>query len=248
MEENGNSVSVIMKKDIKSTKKSPHTGHRQRVIKKFMEHGLDSFAEHEVLELILFFAIPRADTNAIAHRIIDEFGSLQNVFDASAEDLTQIEGVGNNCATLISLFRAVSEYKNKLYKKNIVLPDVADYGVFCKEYFADHVDESAIMLAFDSYHRLKKVAVISTGTFKETALYAEKIMKIALTLRAPIVVIAHNHPGGKLTPSTADKILTKRLQELLQAVHIKLEDHIICNETDFTSMFERGFLDDQGGI
>lgn len=236
---NDNNINKNKKKSVKS----PHAGHRQRVIKKFMEHGLDSFAEHEVLELILFFAIPRADTNALAHRLVDEFGSIQNVLDASCEDLIEIKGIGNNAATLISLFRSVSEYKNKLFKKNVVLHDSSDYGAYCLDYFADHVDESAIILALDSNHRLKKVSVISTGTFSETAFYAEKIMKTALTVRAPLIVIAHNHPGGKLTPSTADKILTRQLYDLMDAVHIKLVDHIICNEKHFTSLRECGLFD-----
>lgn len=227
----------------KKSNKTPHAGHRQRIIKKFMDHGLDSFAEHEVLELILFFAIPRADTNPIAHNLIEEFGSLQNVLDASSEDLTEIKGIGNNAATLLSLFRSVSEYKNKLFKKNVVLHDSTDYGSYCLDYFADHVDESAIILALDSNHRLKKVSVISKGTFSETAFYAEKIMKTALTVRAPIVVLAHNHPGGKLSPSTADKILTRQLYDLMDAVHIKLVDHIICNEKHFTSLREGGLFD-----
>ena len=232
------------KKNPIKPKKSLHSGHRKRVIKKYMEHGLDSFAEHEVLELILFFSIPRADTNSLAHEIINEFGSLQNVLNASPEDLAEINGVGEHSATLITLFRAVNEYKNKLFVKKKALYDASDYGIYCMNYFADHIDESAIMLAMDSNHNLKKVSVISKGTFSETAFYADRIMKIALTLRAPIVVIAHNHPEGKLMPSSADKILTLKLHDLLSAVNIRLDDHIICNEKHFTSLRERGIFDE----
>lgn len=226
------------------TKKSPHAGHRQRVIKKYIEHGLDSFDEHEVLELLLFFSVPRRDTNPLAHSLIDEFGSLQNVFNASPEELLLVDGIGNNSATLISLFRAVRQYQNtQLYDKSIKLDEAHKIGMFCVKYFSEHLNESAIMLAMDSRYRLLKVSVISTGTINESAFYPSKIMKTALNLRASMVVIAHNHPGGKLQPSPSDIMLTKELYDLLKGVRIELLDHIICNEHYFTSLSERGFFD-----
>ncbi len=227
-----------------NTRKSLHTGHRKRVIKKYMEHGLDSFAEHEVLEIMLFFSVPRIDTNPLAHRLINEFGSLQNVLSATAEDLKRVEGVGDNTATLISLFRAIREYQNThLFQKSVKFNETAEFGMFCVEYFSAHIEESAIMLALDPRSRLKKVSVISKGTINETYFNVSKIVKDALNLRATGIIIAHNHPDGSLQPSSSDVILTKDLRELLANVHIDLVDHIICNDKYFTSFRERGLFD-----
>ncbi len=229
-----------------SSKKLPHSGHRQRVIKKYLEYGLSSFSEHEVLELILFFSIPRRDTNEIAHKIIDEFGSLENVLEASPEDFVNIEGVGEHSVALLSLFRAVYEYKNtKLYDKRVYFKNTFDIGMFCLKYFSQHNDESAILLAMDANFQLKKVSVISEGTVNQTAFYPAKIMKIALNLRAPLVVIAHNHPNGNVQPSGPDITLTKELNELLLSARIELMDHIICNDQFFTSLRERGYFDEK---
>lgn len=229
----------------KSNNKSPHAGHRQRVISKYLKHGLSSFKEHEVLEMILFFSIPRADTNVLAHRLLEEFGNLENVMEASPEDLLSVEGVGNNTATLIALLRDVWEYKNThLYKKRIYLHNLEDVGRFCQKYFYDHVEEEAIMLALDSNNRLKCVESLSKGTVNETSFQPGRIMKKALLLKCPKIVIAHNHPGGSPAPSTSDKKLTKTLYALLKSANIYLLDHIVCSGNFFTSFRERGFFDE----
>ncbi len=235
------SIEVENKKDIN---KSIHSGHRKRVINKFIEHGLDSFEEHEVLEMLLFFSVPRVDTNPLAHRLIEEFGSLQNVLSAEPQELKLVKGVGDNTAALISLFRNIRKYQNtQLIEKNIRFDATHEIGDFCIKYFSEHIDESAIMLSMDSKRRLKKVSVISNGNANETYFDINKIMKDALNFRAAGVIIAHNHPNGILQPSSSDIILTKEIHDLLMGVHIQLIDHIICNERYFTSFNERGLFD-----
>ncbi len=238
-------------KDKKPVKKPIHTGHRQRIINKFNEHGLDSFAEHEVLELMLFFSIARADTNPIAHNLLEKFGNLQNVLNAAPEDLMEVSGVGANTAALIALFRSVNEYKNtKLYDKQVYLQNSYLYGTFCVKYFSDHVNEESIMLSVDSSMRLKAVTCISKGSSSRTAFDPAKMLKTALTLNAPGVIIAHNHPGGEPQPSASDLALTKKIHDMFAGVNIRLIDHIICNERFFTSMKERGLFEDfsRGGV
>ncbi len=235
------SIKIENKKDIN---KPIHSGHRKRVINKFIEHGLDSFEEHEVLELLLFFSVPRIDTNPLAHRLIEEFGSLQNVLSAEPQELKLVKGVGDNTAALISLFRNIRKYQNtQLIEKNIRFDATHEIGEFCVKYFSEHIDESAIMLSVDSKRRLKKVSVISNGNVNETYFDINKIMKDALNFRAAGVIVAHNHPNGILQPSTSDVILTKEIHDLLTGVHIQLIDHIICNERYFTSFNERGLFD-----
>lgn len=235
------SIKMENKKDIN---KPIHSGHRKRVINKFIEHGLDSFEEHEVLEMLLFFSVPRIDTNPLAHRLIEEFGSLQNVLSAEPQELKLVKGVGDNTAALISLFRNIRKYQNtQLIEKNIRFDATHEIGEFCVKYFSEHIDESAIMLSVDSKRRLKKVSVISNGNVNETYFDINKIMKDALNFRAAGVIVAHNHPNGILQPSSSDVILTKEIHDLLRGVHIQLIDHIICNERYFTSFNERGLFD-----
>ena len=228
----------------KTKRKSHHAGHRQRVIQKYVNHGLDTFSEHEVLEMILYFSIPRRDTNELAHIILNEFGSLENVFNASPEELEKIDGVGKHSAVLLTMFRTVHEYKNtQLYDKRIYFKNIGDIGLFCVKYFSEHVNESSVLLSLDAKCQLKKVTVISKGTVNETAFYPSKIIKSAINTDAAAIVIAHNHPGGTLQPSSADITLTRKLVELCSAVNIELMDHIICNEIFFTSLRERGLLE-----
>lgn len=225
------------------SEKSVHSGHRQRIINKYIEYGLNSFSEHEVLELLLFFSIPRSDTNPLAHKILEEFGSLDNVFNSSADDLLSIDGVGNNTAVLLSLFRAVREYQNThLDAKKVSLNSGSKICRFCLDYFKEHIDEEAIILALDHKFNLKKVSVISQGTSTQTSFYADKILKTALNLRAPVIVLAHNHPGGLPKPSAADKSLTLRLNDILKSLQIELYDHVICNEKEYMSMRECGMI------
>lgn len=226
-----------------SSEKSIHIGHRQRIINKYIEYGLSSFSEHEVLELLLFFSIPRSDTNPLAHKILDEFGSLDNVFNSSADDLLSIDGVGNNTAVLLSLFRAVREYQSThLTHKKLMLNSGNKICRFCLEYFKEHINEEAIILALDNKFCLKKVSVVSSGTSTQTSFYADKILKTALNLRAPVIVLAHNHPGGTPNPSVADKALTLRLCDILGSVQVELYDHVICNEKEYISMRECGMI------
>ncbi len=229
----------------KSVSKSVHSGHRKRVINKYIKYGLDSFEEHEVLEMLLFFSIPRADTNPLAHKLIDEIGSLDNILSATADDLKLVEGIGDNTAALLSLFRAVLEYQNThLIDKRIQFNTTTNIGNFCVKYFSAHLEESMILLAIDSQRYLKKISVISKGNINETYFDCQKIVKETLNARATGVIISHNHPGGSLQPSVNDVSLTKELFYLLKGLHIELVDHIICNDNFFTSFRERGLFDD----
>lgn len=236
-------------------KKSIHTGHRQRVIDKYIKCGIEAFAEHEILELILYYSIPQADTNPIAHRLIDEFGSLENVLNASVDELMLVDGVGRRSATLITLFRTVNAHKEKNLKNSKAFFRFEyQIGEFCKEYFKSHIDEEAILLCMDTSFNIKKIEKISSGTFNETAMYLGRIAQVALNTRAPVVVLSHNHPGGSLQPSPHDMHFTAKLYDLLDSMKITLYDHIICNEYHYTSMAERGMLkvtnniDFEGGI
>lgn len=226
--------------------KNVHHGHRQRIINKFLSYGLDSFSEHEVLELLLFFAIPRRDTNPIAHHLIDEFGSLHNVFKADPEDLQQVEGIGKNAAALIYLYRCLTPYLNTRFQEKVCLSDATTAGQFCCAYFMEHVEESFIVLILDSNRCIKKIEVISRGTENETAFYPRKVLKAVIKHRANAIIIAHNHTGGNVQPSANDIKVTNEIIQLVEGIHVPVRDHVICCGQLFTSFAERGILGEPG--
>lgn len=223
-----------------------HQGHRQRIIDKLLEHGLEPFSEHEVLELLLFYAIPRRDTNALGHALIAEFGSLHNVFKADPSDLQQVDGIGKNAAALIYLFRCLTPYLNARFQEKICLADTTSAGLFCCSYFLEHVEESFIVLILDSNRCIKKIEVISHGTENETAFYPRKVLKAVIKHRANAIIIAHNHPGGNVQPSANDIKVTNEIIQLVEGINVPVRDHFICCGQVFTSFAERGILGEPG--
>lgn len=230
----------------KEKPKNIHQGHRQRVIDKLLSHGLESFSEHEVLELLLFFAIPRRDTNQLGHMLIEEFGSLHNVFKADPDDLQQVDGIGKNAAALIFLFRCLTPYLNRRFQEKICLADTTAAGQFCCQYFMSHAEESFIVLILDSNRCIKKVEVISYGTENETAFYPRKVLKAVIKHRANAIIIAHNHTGGNVQPSANDIKVTNEIIQLVEGIHVPVRDHLICCGQLFTSFAERGILGTSG--
>ncbi len=221
---------------------SIHKGHRSRVKDKFLNHGLESFSEFEVLEYLLFYAIPYKDTNEISHRLIEKFGSLKGVLDAESFDLTEVEGIGEYSAALIVLFRELNKYMNTRYYTNILLEDTHVTGEFCYNYFKNHVEESFIVLSLDDEYRLKCIDVISNGTENETAFYLRKVTKVAVKNRTNIIVLAHNHPSGSPIPSSDDITITEIIQKSLHNIGVLVKDHVICSPKGFGSFSDKGLL------
>lgn len=230
----------------KAKPKNMHQGHRQRVIEKLLSYGLETFHEHEVLELLLFFAIPRRDTNHLAHMLIEEFGSLHNVFKADPDDLQQVDGIGKNAAALIYLFRCLTPYLNRRFQEKIYLSNTTEAGQFCCQFFMEHVEESFIVLILDSNRCIKKVEIISHGTENETAFYPRKVLKAVIKHRANAIIVAHNHTGGNVQPSVNDIKVTNDIIQLVEGIHVPVRDHIICSGQLFTSFAERGILGKPG--
>jgi len=233
------------KRNSKSAIKKPlsiHHGHRARVIKKFLDYGLESFAEHEVLELLLFFTRRQGDTNALAHRLIQEFGGLHNVIKAEPHDLETVDGVGENTATLICFFRSLMAYLSEKSDIHAVINNATAAGIFCCNFFTQHTEETFIVLHMDANNGVRHISVISRGTENETAYYPRKVIKEVIKHRANSVIVAHNHTSNNLQPSAQDVHLTNRISTLLDEIGVPLTDHIICSGRSFTSMQERGLI------
>lgn len=214
-----------------------HVGHRERLRKRFLREGLEQFESHNVLELLLFYSIPRQDTNETAHRLIDTFGSLSAVFDASVEDLVKVEGVGLNTAALIKLIPAVNRrYLEDRVRRGIDVTSSQTCGELLVSKFNGVTVERVLLLCMDNRGRVQHCAVISEGTQSMVDISNRRIVETALRHNASCVILGHNHPNGILVPSQSDVETTRALARLLRSMDIKLYDHIIVADGEYFSM------------
>ncbi len=210
------------------TKENLHSKHRERLRDKFMKVGIDGLQEHEIIELLLFYAIPRKNTNEIAHKLINEYGNLGNIFDAEEENLVKIAGVGESVATMFRLMReCVNKYIND--KNNIANVHLTPLNIntYIKNLFYGHTKEVAYAVLLDSDCSVKKVKKLSSGTVNATPIYPREVVKLAVNERYPYLLLAHNHPNGSAVPSPDDLKITKTIELALNFVEVRLVDHVI---------------------
>lgn len=222
-----------------------HGGHRERLKHRFDQQGLDGFEPHTVLELLLFYALPRVDTNVIAHRLIGRFGSLSKVLEAPKEELVKVKGVGENAATLIKLIPELSRYY--LDEKNnpgIMLDSTTKAGEFVRTKFIGRANEITYLVCLDSKGKVIYSEKIADGTVTTTSVQIRTIVEVITRVNAVSIILAHNHPAGFALPSSADLAITKRIQEALKALGVELLDHIIVGEAaaDYVSLRDSGYL------
>ena len=216
---------------------SSHEGHRKRLKSRFLKSGLDGFEDHNVLELLLFYAIPYKDTNELAHKIINHFGTMERVFDADIKELCQIDGVGENVATLIKLVPQISQYYLRLkQQKRERFKTVDEIAEFLRDQYVFDDREAFSILCLDSQCGFLGYEKMQAGTANLSEVSIVKAIEIAFRYNATCVVIAHNHPSGGLKPSDNDITTTRRICDAFSAVHIDVKDHIIVTKTDYTSM------------
>lgn len=215
-----------------------HSGHRERLRQKFIKEGsLNSFQPHNMLELLLFYAIPRRDTNEIAHRLINQFGSISAVFDASIEELEKVEGIGENSAVLIKLIPQISKayHADKVDEKKTL--DTYDKMIaYLYPYFIGETNEIFVLLCLDNKSYIKNCYVMTEGTLHSAQINKRKIIENVVACKASCVAIAHNHPNGIAVPSRSDVDATITISELLETVDVKLIDHFIFADDNTFSM------------
>ena len=219
---------------------SAHDGHRERLKKRFLEEGLDSFQPHEVLELFLFYCLPRVNTNELGHELITRFGGLQQVLQAPAEELRTVPGIGDNAATFLTLIGQLQRYYDKHSQKDIILNSINDCGAFLEKRFRGRRNETVLMLCLDAKCRLICCREVGEGSVNSAAVPIRRVVQTALGVNATSVVLAHNHPSGLATPSGEDIQTTRRVALALDAVEIILVDHIIVADNDFVSLRQSG--------
>ncbi len=220
-----------------------HGEHRCRVRQRFEESGLDDFTQVQVLELLLFYAIPRRDTNPAAHELIARFGSLAGVLEAPLEELEQVPGVGHNAALLLSMMPQLGRYyMTNRAQVTRILNTVDLYGDYLMPCFFGRKTEVVYLLCLDAKCKPLSCRMVGEGDVNSAAVPIRRIVEMALASNSTMVVLAHNHPSGLAIPSPEDVQTTLRLREALQVVDISLTDHLIIADDDYISMFQSGYL------
>jgi DNA repair protein RadC len=224
-----------------------HEGHRKRVRSRFLSEGLSNFQPHNALELLLFYSVPRRDTNELAHRLMENFGTLSGVLEADFEELLKIEGISENTATLLKLIPELAKYYQlDRQNKKDKLDTYDKIGKFMLPYFLGEKDEAVYLLCLDSKLNCIGCSCLRRGSVNSASINARLLANAALKVNAVSVVLAHNHPGGLAIPSAEDISTTYTLIETLKPLGICLLDHIIVADNDFVSLALSGFVEQNG--
>lgn len=225
-----------MSKDMKKTD-NPHQNHRARIRETFRKAGVEKMPDHNLLELLLFYSIPRKDTNEIAHRLINTFGSLNRVFDAPYEQLLAVEGMGESSALLISMIPGICKrYVDGKSKVKINLAEPEEAQSYIIKLFYGCNTEVFYMLCLDAVGNLINCCKIGEGTAGNVLVDKRAVLETAFRNNADKVIFAHNHPNGIAAPSKDDLTMTSEFVSLLAGVGIRLADHIIVAGSDSISL------------
>lgn len=226
------------------TEKQIHAGHRTRLKDRFLKEGLSSFNDINALELLLFYCIPKQDTNIIAHNLLDRFGSFDKVVDAPVEELMEIKGIGHHCATFLKLISQAHKYyqvsRSKSEKK---LNTLAKYGEYLQKRLDSLTKETLFVLCMDAGCKVLCCEKIGEGGINSANVPVRQIVELALKVHASTVVVAHNHPSGIALPSAEDVQTTIQLGRILRDVDVILLDHIIVAGEDYVSLFQSNLYD-----
>ncbi len=216
---------------------NPHQNHRARIRETFRKAGVEKMPDHNLLELLLFYSIPRKDTNEIAHRLISTFGSLNRVFDASYEQLLAVDGVGESSALLISMIPAICKrYIDGRAKAKINLSEPEQAREYIEKLFFGCNSEAFYMLCLDAVGNLINCCKIGEGTSENVLVDKRAVLETAFRNNADKVIFAHNHPNGIAAPSKNDLEMTGEMSTLLSGVGIRLADHFIVASDESISL------------
>lgn len=220
-----------------------HQGHRARVRQRYLQEGLDSFNEHQIIELLLFYSIPRKNTNEIAHKLIDRFGSLSGVLDAGVKELMKVEGISENSAVFLSMLPNISRiYLKSKWGNRPKLNSSTKAGEYVVDLFTGRSYEVFYVLCLDAQNRLIHAVPVHEGTINEAPIYPRIIIETVLNHKANSVILAHNHPGGSTKPSQADINATEQIAVALDSIQVRLVDHIIAAGDNYVSLAEKNLI------
>ena len=214
-----------------------HQDHRARMHQRVKNSGMDDFADHEVLEYLLYFAIPRRDTTPIAHRLLKKFGSFARVLEASEEELCTVEGVGPATARMLHLLPEISRYYGRSRTSTTrCIRTTEQMGSYLMAKFAWSDYERAMLVSLDSRKRVRAAVWLREGTTDRVSLDIKDVVSAAIKGGTDTVVLSHNHPNGAALPSMEDLEATGNIARALGLVNIHLLDHFILTDTEYFSM------------
>lgn len=204
------------------------SGHRQRLRDKFLERGIDAFGDDEVLELLLTMGTPRTDCKAAARAALARFGSLAAVLDAAPDELRQVKGIGPKNVFAVHFLHGVSRrYLQQSLREKKYLRSSREVAHYLTHAMRDLKREVFMVIFLDAGHAIIDSRIVAEGTITSNTIYPRELVKEALQCNAAALVVAHNHPSGNLSPSDADRRLTKNLYLACALMNINLLDHLL---------------------
>ena len=216
-----------------------HENHRERMRERYLQGGFDSFATHEILEMALYYAIPRGDTNEIAHQLMERFGSLKRMFEASVDELQEVPGVGIKSAILLKMIPELARrYAMEKDEYGEIFDTVSRIGqYFCRKFLgSDH--ELLYMMLLDNRMRMLDCRLISEGSVNSSVASIRRMTELAFQKKASAVVLAHNHPHGVAIPSRNDVEVTDNFNTSLNLMGITLVEHLVVADDRFCTIMK----------
>lgn len=221
-----------------------HSGHRARMKARILAQGLDSLADHEILEVLLYFTLPRVDTNGLAHRLVAHFGSLGNVLGADYEELKRVPGVGEQTAFMLTMLpELLGRVERDRNRDKPIFGATQAFAEYVCRLFAGETTETVFLLCLNANLQLLNTVRLGKGDVGSVQVSVAQVVRTALSHKARVVVLAHNHPGGRIKPSNEDFDLTKRCLRALGEVNVKLLDHFIVCGDKYMSFAEQRYMD-----
>ncbi len=207
--------------------KNIHSGHRQRLKEHFLTSGADGFEKHQLLELLLFYGIPQKDTNPIAHKLINKFGSLRGVFEASVEELCDVEGISSHTATLIKLVPAIWGISAGEIDMSARYDTLNKLGRMLVKRYAGITVETVLLVLLDNSWHIIDIVKLSDGSVNQVGIDTRKLIEITLRKNASMALLAHNHPNGNIIPSTEDFVTTDVVVKAMKSIHVDFLEHLL---------------------
>lgn len=214
-----------------------HDKHRERMRKRYLINGVDTFEDHEVIELALYYIISVKDTNVTAHELMNRFGSISAIFDAPINMLKEVNGIGDRAAIFIKIIADLARlYMDRRFSHKGKIMTFEECCDKIALQFIGRYEELVALMLFDAKGKMLYNGIVSKGTVNAVDLYARKMLNMITTYNAVSVLIAHNHPSGLAFPSNEDIEATAKLLLLLQSMRVRLKDHLIVADGDYLSL------------
>ncbi len=228
------------KKTPKTSDKNIHKDHRSRMREKVYKNGFESLADHEKLEFLLFYSVPRVNTNPTAHLLLDRFGSFAAVLDAPESELLKIDGMGESSVKFLKLLPQVASYyvnssrdTDKRFNK---FKDICEHLV---DKYIGVTDERVRLICLDDKNNIQYDDFIQSGTVSTVNINIRKMLEVIMSTQTSNVIIAHNHPTGVCIPSLDDVKTTKIVQDYLRGIDVTLHAHILVAEGKYCVVDEK---------